>query len=101
MIQKETKNKSFNNIFFLNCKILACENCDLRSSYCKRFDNGTQSCECRAGFKRQGSTGKCVIDSETRVMDQQQLGGHKDPPVLYTEDGEKCVLGQAEKHATR
>jgi hypothetical protein len=34
---------------------------------------------------------------ETRAADQQQ----KDSPVLYTEDGEKCILGQAEKHATR
>lgn len=25
----------------------------------------------------------------------------KDSSILYTEDGEKCILGQAEKHATR
>jgi hypothetical protein len=44
-------------------------------------------------------TGKCQVDTETRKLDQQNMG--KGSPFLYTEDGEKCILGQAEKHATR
>jgi hypothetical protein len=38
-----------------------------------------------------------MVDAETRAIEEQQ----KDDTFVYTEDGEKCILGQAEKHATR
>ncbi|KAI6229648.1 Ligand-gated chloride channel [Aphelenchoides besseyi] len=72
-----------------------CTDCDLRSSYCKNWENGTHSCECRAGFNRSTSTGKCVM--EGRVVGPRPV----DNPMLYGEDGDKCVYGQAEQDATR
>ncbi|TMS39993.1 hypothetical protein L596_006436 [Steinernema carpocapsae] len=62
--------------------VSSCEMCDLRSSYCKKHDETMYSCECREGFQRSGS-GDC------------------DVTVSKTSVEEVCVLGQAEKAATR
>ncbi|CAD5225337.1 unnamed protein product [Bursaphelenchus okinawaensis] len=67
-----------------------CDKCDLRSSYCKQWENGNYTCECRNGFSRNVVTGRCVIEDEV----EEEL-------KLYTENGDQCILGQAEKHATR
>ncbi|KAH7730512.1 ligand-gated chloride channel [Aphelenchoides avenae] len=65
-----------------------CEKCDLRSSYCKKWTETNVTCECRAGFVRRAS-GQCVLKGTT---------GQE---TTELEDSEECVLGQAEKHATR
>ncbi|KAE9549303.1 hypothetical protein FO519_007484 [Halicephalobus sp. NKZ332] len=70
-----------------------CEDkCDLRSSYCKRWSPGNYSCECRAGFEKSPS-GRCVIPSITSKYSHLGLD-------VY-DDQHQCVLGQAEKAATR
>ncbi|KAI6224380.1 Ligand-gated chloride channel [Aphelenchoides fujianensis] len=75
-----------------------CDNCDLRSSYCKDWGNGTHSCECRAGFTRHKLTGKCQMQG--RVVGPRPVDDLQNP-LLYGEEGETCILGEAEKHATR
>uniref|UniRef100_A0A1I7YHZ9 Neur_chan_LBD domain-containing protein n=1 Tax=Steinernema glaseri TaxID=37863 RepID=A0A1I7YHZ9_9BILA len=61
-----------------------CEMCDLRSSYCKKHEEGVYSCECREGFQRSDS-GDCEVTVSK----------------MRPEENEVCVLGQAEKAATR
>ncbi|PIC30535.1 hypothetical protein B9Z55_021740 [Caenorhabditis nigoni] len=70
-----------------------CVKCDLRSSYCKTWENMTRSCECRDGFARI-SNGSCAMVSDLA------RGGMGMPPDSE-EDEPFCVLGQAEKAATR
>ncbi|CAD6193817.1 unnamed protein product [Caenorhabditis auriculariae] len=70
-----------------------CAKCDLRSSYCRQWEDGARSCECREGFVRI-SNGSCAVMS--------QLGMPPEPPKdAETEEEPFCVLGQAEKAATR
>uniref|UniRef100_A0AC34QFQ9 Uncharacterized protein n=1 Tax=Panagrolaimus sp. JU765 TaxID=591449 RepID=A0AC34QFQ9_9BILA len=71
-----------------------CENkCDLRSSYCKRWSIGNYSCECRSGFEK-NSLNQCVIPTINSKLSNN--GG-----VSFYDDENQCVLGQAEKAATR
>uniref|UniRef100_A0A8R1DLR0 Uncharacterized protein n=1 Tax=Caenorhabditis japonica TaxID=281687 RepID=A0A8R1DLR0_CAEJA len=70
-----------------------CVKCDLRSSYCKSWENMTRSCECREGFARI-SNGSCAMVSE---LAREMAGIDKESE----EDEPFCVLGQAEKAATR
>ncbi|EFO91803.1 CRE-LGC-55 protein [Caenorhabditis remanei] len=70
-----------------------CVKCDLRSSYCKTWENMTQSCECRDGFARI-SNGSCAMVSD---LARGGMGLSQDSE----EDEPFCVLGQAEKAATR
>uniref|UniRef100_A0A914WGR3 Uncharacterized protein n=1 Tax=Plectus sambesii TaxID=2011161 RepID=A0A914WGR3_9BILA len=59
-----------------------CDKCDLRSSYCKEWgDEKEVTCECRGGFVKTPS-GTCVVAEEQPI-------------------DELCVIGQAEKAATR
>ncbi|CAJ0939046.1 unnamed protein product, partial [Mesorhabditis belari] len=69
-----------------------CGKCDLRSSWCRTWTNGTTSCECRQGFKLDGE-GHCLLSKEL-----QEGGGLES---LGKESTEDCELGQAEKMATR
>ncbi|CAI5450585.1 unnamed protein product [Caenorhabditis angaria] len=68
------------------------------SSYCKPWPNNTQTCECREGFARITS-GRCAVISElTRGSTGLPDSGddseeHGEAPV--------CLLGQAEKTATK
>ncbi|KAL3099073.1 hypothetical protein niasHS_001061 [Heterodera schachtii] len=104
-----------------------CQKCDLRSSYCKRrptVDGGAKvSCECRQGFHRSKTTGSCVMVKNpspaelpssrygnfvTKIGPSPMSGGDSGPPMMISEmmyeeneSDQQCVLGQAEKHATR
>uniref|UniRef100_A0AC35ESK4 Neurotransmitter-gated ion-channel ligand-binding domain-containing protein n=1 Tax=Panagrolaimus sp. PS1159 TaxID=55785 RepID=A0AC35ESK4_9BILA len=64
------------------------DKCDLRSSYCKKWPNGEHSCQCRSGFQPTPD-GKCIIPSYPKQTLQ-----------IYDEQ-HNCVLGHAEKAATR
>ncbi|KAE9420446.1 hypothetical protein Angca_007375 [Angiostrongylus cantonensis] len=66
-----------------------CKKCDLRSSYCKIYENGVRSCACRDGFQ-QLPNGTC------QVVGYPQGNIERDPS-----EEPFCVLGQAEKAATR
>ncbi|KJH51566.1 Neurotransmitter-gated ion-channel ligand binding domain protein [Dictyocaulus viviparus] len=66
-----------------------CMKCDLRSSYCKILENGARSCACRDGFKRLPN-GTCEV---ARLLHSKQVDDPSEEPF--------CVLGQAEKAATR
>ncbi|MFH4983512.1 hypothetical protein AB6A40_010221 [Gnathostoma spinigerum] len=57
-----------------------CEKCDLRSSYCKHYESGNVECECRSGFSK-GHDGRCYAGLPA--------------------SSDACVLGHAEKVATR
>ncbi|VDM53722.1 unnamed protein product [Angiostrongylus costaricensis] len=61
-----------------------CKKCDLRSSYCKIYENGVRSCACRDGFQ-QLPNGTCQGELHSRDPSEEPF----------------CVLGQAEKAATR
>ncbi|CAI4225044.1 unnamed protein product [Auanema sp. JU1783] len=65
-----------------------CGKCDLRSSYCKLWQDGQRTCECREGFMNLPN-GTCQMVSP--------------PPTALNDPSEEpfCVLGQAEKAATR
>ncbi|CAK5062647.1 unnamed protein product [Meloidogyne enterolobii] len=101
-----------------------CLKCDLRSSYCKRWTNGQITCECRQGFQRSSKTSDRCIQSHLPASHHQssRYGGFakrvepshaEEPSSLSTDVGglmlnyvenendQQCVLGQAEKHATR
>lgn len=45
-------NNRHNFVIFAKLWILACERCDLRTSYCKSHSKFNYSCECRDGFKK-------------------------------------------------
>uniref|UniRef100_A0A1I7V4T4 Neur_chan_LBD domain-containing protein n=1 Tax=Caenorhabditis tropicalis TaxID=1561998 RepID=A0A1I7V4T4_9PELO len=90
-----------------------CVKCDLRSSYCKTWENMTQSCECRDGFARI-SNGSCASESKEYPLHfKSQLlissfavvsdlaRGPSSSSSDSEEDEPFCVLGQAEKAATR
>ncbi|VDL71911.1 unnamed protein product [Nippostrongylus brasiliensis] len=66
-----------------------CARCDLRSSYCKIWDDGTKTCACRDGFQ-QMANGTCEV---AKNAPQTVLDDPSEEPF--------CVLGQAEKAATR
>ncbi|CAJ0581882.1 unnamed protein product, partial [Mesorhabditis spiculigera] len=68
-----------------------CGKCDLRSTWCKQWGNGTTSCECRQGWSPDGNGG-CYL---TRTIERYPDEVH-DP----SEDP-SCELGKAEKMATR
>ncbi|CAK5091841.1 unnamed protein product [Meloidogyne enterolobii] len=101
-----------------------CLKCDLRSSYCKRWTNGQITCECRQGFQRSSKTSDRCVQSQLPASHHQssRYGGFakrvepshaEEPSSLSTDVGglmlnyvenendQQCVLGQAEKHATR
>ncbi|GMR58973.1 hypothetical protein PMAYCL1PPCAC_29168 [Pristionchus mayeri] len=61
--------------------------CDLRSQYCKTQESGRLSCECREGFA-QAENGSCLMSRSLANS-------------MEAEPTEFCVLGQAEKDATR
>uniref|UniRef100_A0A1I7XIM5 Neur_chan_LBD domain-containing protein n=1 Tax=Heterorhabditis bacteriophora TaxID=37862 RepID=A0A1I7XIM5_HETBA len=65
-----------------------CRKCDLRSSYCKVLEDGSRACACRDGFE-QLLNGTC------------QVTGLPLPVPLEDPMEPFCVLGQAEKAATR
>ncbi|VDO41598.1 unnamed protein product [Haemonchus placei] len=65
-----------------------CARCDLRSSYCKIWDDGTKTCACREGFQ-QLANGTCEMTKQATT----QIDDPLEEPF--------CVLGQAEKAATR
>ncbi|EPB79926.1 Neurotransmitter-gated ion-channel transmembrane region [Ancylostoma ceylanicum] len=66
-----------------------CAKCDLRSSYCKIWDDGAKSCACRDGFE-QLPNGTCEVSGS---MISKTSDDPSEEPF--------CVLGQAEKAATR
>lgn len=101
-----------------------CLKCDLRSSYCKRWTNGQITCECRQGFQRSKVSGRCVQSHPpSSHLHSSRYGdfakrvepshGQEPSSSLSTDIGglmlkyvehegdQQCVLGQAEKHATR
>uniref|UniRef100_A0A914M401 Uncharacterized protein n=1 Tax=Meloidogyne incognita TaxID=6306 RepID=A0A914M401_MELIC len=101
-----------------------CLKCDLRSSYCKRWTNGQITCECRQGFQRSSKTSDRCVQSHLPASHHQssRYGGFakrvepshaEESSSLSTDVGglmlnyvenendQQCVLGQAEKHATR
>uniref|UniRef100_A0A915CL02 Uncharacterized protein n=1 Tax=Ditylenchus dipsaci TaxID=166011 RepID=A0A915CL02_9BILA len=84
-----------------------CDKCDLRSTYCKHWDNQSTSCECRDGFQRASFLNRCVvISSEEKegkpVLPGDTLIAEDLRSMIYGgENSDECHLGQAEKHATR
>uniref|UniRef100_A0A183CB37 Neur_chan_LBD domain-containing protein n=1 Tax=Globodera pallida TaxID=36090 RepID=A0A183CB37_GLOPA len=107
---------------------IECQKCDLRSSYCKRWPQkgGARritTCECRQSFQRSKITGRCVMavrnpspapssrygdfDAATPISSPESSVPAGDNSMISeliyeeNESDQQCVLGQAEKHATR